>query len=195
MKRILDVFIALLVLFIFLPFGVIIAFLIVIESKGGVFYVQQRIGLFGKPFGLLKFRSMRPNSDQLGQLTVGVSDPRVTAMGLFVRKYKLDEFPQFINVLKGDMSIIGPRPEVKKYVDLYTLEQRKILNVKPGITDYASIEYFDESTLLGASENPEQTYIQEIMPKKLVLNQKYLAHPTVFNDFKIMWLTLKKIIS
>ena len=116
-------------------------------------------------------------------------------MGLFVRKYKLDEFPQFINVLKGDMSIIGPRPEVKKYVDLYTLEQRKILNVKPGITDYASIEYFDESTLLGASENPEQTYIQEIMPKKLVLNQKYLAHPTVFNDLKIMWLTLKKIIS
>jgi len=195
MKRVLDIIIALIVLFLFLPFGIVISFLILLESKGGVFYKQERIGLHGKPFGLLKFRSMRPDSDKLGQLTVGERDPRVTNIGHFIRKYKLDEFPQFINVLIGEMSIIGPRPEVKKYVDLYTNEQRAILNVKPGITDYASIEYFDESRLLGESENPEQTYIQEIMPAKLILNQKYLANPNVLHDFKIMWLTFRKIIS
>jgi lipopolysaccharide/colanic/teichoic acid biosynthesis glycosyltransferase len=195
MKRVLDILIALIVLVVFLPFGVIISLFILVESRGGVFYKQERIGLNGKAFGLLKFRSMRPNADKLGQLTVGERDPRVTNTGHFIRKYKLDEFPQFINVLIGDMSIIGPRPEVKKYVDLYTVEQRAILNVKPGITDYASIEYFDESRLLGESENPEETYIQEIMPSKLLLNKKYLANPNVFHDLKIMWLTFKKIVS
>jgi len=195
MKRALDIIIALIVLFLFLPFGIVISLFILLGSKGGVFYKQERIGLHGKPFGLLKFRSMRPNSEKLGQLTIGERDPRVTNIGHFIRKYKLDEFPQFINVLIGEMSIIGPRPEVKKYVDLYTQEQRAILNVKPGITDYASIEYFDESRLLGESENPEQTYIQEIMPAKLILNQKYLANPNVLHDVKIMWLTFKKIIS
>lgn len=195
MKRVLDILIAFIVLIVFLPIGVIISLFILLESRGGVFYKQERIGLNGKSFGLLKFRSMRPNADKLGQLTVGERDPRVTNTGHFIRKYKLDEFPQFINVLIGDMSIIGPRPEVKKYVDLYTDEQRAILNVKPGITDYASIEYFDESRLLGESENPEETYIQEIMPSKLLLNQKYLANPNVFHDLKIMWLTFKKIIS
>lgn len=195
MKRFLDVFIALIVLFIFLPFGLIISFFIALESRGGVFYVQERIGKKGIPFGLLKFRSMRLNADKLGQLTVGSRDPRVTNMGHFIRKYKLDEFPQFLNVLKGDMSIIGPRPEVKKYVDLYTPEQREVLQVKPGITDYASIEYFEENKLLGESENPEKTYIEEIMPAKLLLNKKYLDNPTFFHDLKIMWLTFKKIIS
>jgi len=195
MKRSLDILISLFVLLVFLPFGIVISFLIILESRGGVFYIQERIGLNGNPFGLLKFRSMRPNADQLGQLTVGERDPRVTNMGQSIRKYKLDEFPQFITVLKGDMSIIGPRPEVKKYVDLYTDEQRAILSVKPGITDYASIEYFDESRLLGESENPENTYIHDIMPAKLVLNQKYLENPSLYHDLKIMWLTFRKIIS
>ena len=195
MKRALDIVIALIILVFFLPLGLLISLLIVLESKGGVFYKQERVGLNGKPFGLLKFRSMRPNADRLGQLTVGDRDPRVTNIGHFIRKYKLDEFPQFINVLIGEMSIIGPRPEVKKYVDLYTIEQRTVLKVKPGITDYASIEYFDESRLLGESENPEQTYVQEIMPAKLILNKKYLDNPTIFHDLKIMWLTFKKIIS
>jgi lipopolysaccharide/colanic/teichoic acid biosynthesis glycosyltransferase len=195
MKRALDIVIALIILVFFLPLGLLISLLIVLETKGGIFYKQERVGLNGKPFGLLKFRSMRPNADRLGQLTVGERDPRVTNIGHFIRKYKLDEFPQFINVLIGDMSIIGPRPEVKKYVDLYSIEQRTILKVKPGITDYASIEYFDESRLLGESENPEQTYVQEIMPAKLILNKKYLDNPTVFHDLKIMWLTFKKIIS
>lgn len=138
---------------------------------------------------------MRLNADKLGKLTVGMRDPRITKIGYFIRKYKLDEFPQFINVLKGDMSIIGPRPEVKEYVDLYTVEQREILNVKPGITDYASIEYFDESRLLGESENPRETYIQEIMPAKLELNKKYLENPTFTHDLRLMWRTFKKMIS
>jgi lipopolysaccharide/colanic/teichoic acid biosynthesis glycosyltransferase len=122
-------------------------------------------------------------------------DARITKTGYFIRKYKLDEFPQFLNVLKGEMSIVGPRPEVEEYTRLYTPEQRKILNVKPGITDYASIEYFDEAKLLGESSNPKETYIHEIMPAKIALNQKYIQNPTLSHDLKIMWLTFRKMIS
>ena len=168
--------------------------LIFLEDRGPIFYRQERIGQFGKPFYLLKFRSMRLNADKDGKLTVGMKDQRITRIGYFIRKYKLDEFPQFINVLKGDMSIVGPRPEVKEYVDLYTPEQQQILNVKPGITDYASLAYFDESRLLRESENPRETYIQEIMPAKLELNKKYLANPTFSHDLKLMWMTFKKMV-
>lgn len=143
---------------------------------------------------MLKFRSMRPDSDKQGKLTVGMRDPRITHSGLFLRKYKLDEFPQFINVLKGEMSIVGPRPEVKEYVDLYTPEQRKILEVKPGITDYASLEYFKENELLGKAADPQKTYIEEIMPAKIHLNMKYLENPGVRQDIKIMWRTFIKMI-
>jgi len=194
-KRLFDILFSLVFLLIFLPFGLIIALFIVLEDKGPVFYKQERIGRFGKPFYLLKFRSMRVNSDKSGKLTVGMRDSRITKTGYFIRKYKLDEFPQFINVLKGDMSIIGPRPEVKEYVDLYTPEQRKILDVRPGITDYASIEYFDEARLLGLSPDPRETYIREIMPAKLELNKKYLADPTFSHDLKLMWLTFRKMIN
>ena len=194
-KRLFDILVSLCVIGVFSPFGLIITFFILLESRGGVFYRQQRIGKKGKTFGLLKFRTMRPNSDKLGQLTVGMRDPRITKVGYLLRKYKLDEFPQFLNVLFGQMSIVGPRPEVKKYVDLYTTEQRKVLDVKPGITDYASIEYFDENKILGQSENPEETYIKEIMPAKLKLNNKYLVNPTLLHDVKIMWLTFKKVLS
>ncbi len=138
---------------------------------------------------------MKPNSDKLGQLTVGMRDPRITKIGYFLRKFKIDEFPQFINVLKGDMSIVGPRPEVQEYVDLYSLEQKKILNVKPGITDIASLEYFDENRILGESQSPRETYINEIMPHKLKLNAKYLENPTLFQDIKIIFKTAKKILS
>jgi len=143
---------------------------------------------------LLKFRTMKPNSDKLGQLTVGMRDPRITKIGYFLRKTKMDEFPQFINVIKGEMSIVGPRPEVQEYVDLYTEEQRKILSIKPGITDYASLEFFEENRILGESENPRETYIHEIMPAKLLLNEKYLAKPTVRHDIQIMWKTFRKMI-
>lgn len=193
-KRIFDITLSLILLSIFLPFGLLISTWILIESSGGVFYKQVRIGHKGIPFKMFKFRSMRQNSDKLGQLTVGMRDPRITRSGYFIRKYKLDEFPQFINVLKGDMSIVGPRPEVKEFVDLYTDEQRKILNVKPGITDYASLEYFKENELLGLSDDPRKTYVEEIMPAKIELNMKYIQHPGLLNDIKIMWRTFLKIV-
>jgi lipopolysaccharide/colanic/teichoic acid biosynthesis glycosyltransferase len=195
MKRVFDVFFSTIILLFFFPFGLILSIFILLESRGGVFYRQERMGKNGVPFKLLKFRSMRQNADKQGKLTVGMKDARITKTGYFIRKYKLDEFPQFINVLKGDMSIVGPRPEVKEYVDLYTAEQREILNVKPGITDLASLEYFDENRLLGESNDPHATYINEIMPAKITLNKRYLANPTLSNDLKIMWMTFKKMIA
>lgn len=194
MKRIFDLFVSITILLFFLPFGIVISILIVVGSRGGIFYRQQRVGKNGVEFGLLKFRTMKPNSDKLGQLTVGMRDPRITKIGYFLRKTKMDEFPQFINVIKGEMSIVGPRPEVQEYVDLYTEEQRKILSIKPGITDYASLEFFEENRILGESENPRETYIREIMPAKLSLNKKYLTNPTVGHDIQIMWKTFRKMI-
>jgi len=194
LKRIFDLVFSSIILIVFAPFGLLISILILTSSKGGVFYIQQRIGKQEKPFGLFKFRTMRPNSDKLGQLTVGMRDPRITSIGYFLRKYKLDEFPQFINVLKGDMSIVGPRPEVKEYVDLYSYQQKQVLEVKPGITDLASLHYFDENRLLGEAENPRETYIHVIMPAKLDLNMKYIKNPSIFHDIQIMWKTFIKII-
>lgn len=194
MKRFFDLCVSLTILVIFFPFGVIISMLILLESRGGIFYRQQRVGRNGIEFSLLKFRTMNPDSDKLGQLTVGMRDPRITRIGYFLRKTKLDEFPQFINVILGQMSIVGPRPEVREYVDLYSDAQLKILSVKPGITDYASLEYFDESRILGESENPQATYIQEIMPAKLKLNEKYLNDPSIWKDLHVMWCTFKKMI-
>lgn len=195
MKRLFDIIVSIIILILFLPFGVLIALWITFESKGGPFYFQERIGRNGIPFKLWKFRSMRKNSDLVGKLTVGMKDPRITRSGVFIRKYKLDEFPQFINVLKGEMSIVGPRPEVSEYVNLYNEEQRLILKVKPGITDIASLEYFRENELLGKSSDPQKTYIEEIMPAKIELNKKYIANPTLGNDLIIMWKTFLKIIS
>ncbi len=195
MKRLFDIFISILALAIFFPFGIIIALLIVLESRGGVFYIQRRVGRFGNHFGLLKFRTMRKNADKAGKLTVGMRDSRITKVGYFLRKSKLDEFPQFVNVLAGQMSIVGPRPEVQEYVDHYNEEQMEILNVRPGITDYASLEYFRENELLGKSNDPQRTYIEEIMPAKIELNKKYLARPTIGHDLQIMWKTFLKIVS
>lgn len=194
MKRIFDLFVSISILAIFLPVGIVISILIVSGSSGGIFYRQQRVGKNGKNFWLLKFRTMKPNSDKLGQLTVGMRDPRITKIGYFLRKTKMDEFPQFLNVIRGEMSIVGPRPEVQEYVDLYTDVQKRILNIKPGITDYASLEYFEENRILGESENPRETYIHEIMPAKLLLNEKYIANPTVSHDIQIMWKTFRKMI-
>ena len=194
MKRIFDILVSFIILLCFLPFGILVSIAILFESRGGVFYFQERIGKNGIPFKLWKFRSMRKNADKDGKLTVGMRDPRITQSGIFIRKYKLDEFPQFINVLKGEMSIVGPRPEVKEYVDLYSETQREVLNVKPGITDLASLEYFKENELLGQSSDPEKTYIEEIMPAKIELNKKYIANPTLGADIKIMWQTFLKII-
>ncbi len=195
MKRIFDIIVSLVILLIFLPFGILIGLWIALESKGGVFYRQERIGKNGVPFYMLKLRSMNVNADKEGKLTVGMRDPRITNSGAFIRKFKLDEFPQFINVLKGEMSIVGPRPEVKEYVALYTDDQRKILSVLPGITDYASIEYFKENELLGNSSDPVQTYVNEIMPAKIELNKKYLSNPGLSQDLRIMWKTFLRMTS
>ncbi len=175
------------------PFFILIAIAIVIESKGGVFYKQVRVGKNNLDFKLFKFRTMRPNSEKLGLLTVGGRDPRVTIVGYYLRKYKLDELPQLLNVILGDMSLVGPRPEVRKYVDLYNQEQKKVLMVKPGITDYASILYSKENELLATAENPEALYINEIMPHKLKLNMQYINNPGIITDLKIIFKTIIKI--
>jgi lipopolysaccharide/colanic/teichoic acid biosynthesis glycosyltransferase len=190
MLRIFDFFFSLVGLIILSPLFILLAICIKIDSKGPVFYSQKRVGYLGKEFKLFKFRSMRPDSDKLGLLTVGGRDPRVTKSGYFIRKYKLDELPQLINVLFGEMSLVGPRPEVKKYVDLYTVEQLKVLNVRPGITDLASILFKNENELLAKSYNPEKTYIEEIMPVKLELNMKFINSPTVGNYIKTILKTI-----
>jgi lipopolysaccharide/colanic/teichoic acid biosynthesis glycosyltransferase len=193
MKRVFDILFALIVLICFLPIGILLSLWILLESRGGVFFSQNRVGKDGVSFQLLKFRSMHVNAEAQGRITVGSRDSRITKSGYYLRKYKLDEFPQFINVLKGEMSIVGPRPEVREYVDLYTESQRKILQVKPGITDLASLAYFHENELLAKSDNPQQTYIQEVMPEKIRLNEKYLANPSLSQDLVIICKTFAKI--
>lgn len=194
LKRLFDIFFSFIGLLFLLPFFIVIAFLILIDSRGGIFYQQIRVGKNGKDFGLYKFRTMKPDSDKKGLLTVGGRDPRITSIGYYLRKYKLDELPQLINVFMGEMSLVGPRPEVRKYVDLYNEEQQRVLLVQPGITDFASIEYFNENELLGKSDNPEETYINEVMPNKLKLNLKYINEFSIATDFKIIFKTIGKIV-
>ena len=184
MKRLFDIISSFIFLVLFLPFFLILSFIIIIDSKGGVFFRQQRVGMNGKEFWLLKFRSMGKNADKKGLLTVGSKDSRVTKAGYFLRKYKLDELPQLLNVLLGDMSIVGPRPEVRKYVNLYNNEQLKVLSVRPGLTDYASIDYINESDILVQSADPELAYINEIMPAKLKLNLKYIETRSFSKDIQ-----------
>ena len=193
LKRIFDITLSLFGLIILLPFMLIIAILIKIDSKGPVFFKQIRVTKNGKEFKIFKYRTMRVGSDKYSQITVG-KDGRITKIGSFLRKYKLDEIPQLINVLIGDMSLVGPRPEVPKYVALYTEEQREILKVRAGITDYASIEFSDENDLLASEEDPEKAYIEKIMPKKIELNKKYLSEISILTDIKIILLTIKKIL-
>ena len=194
MIRFFDFILSLVGLVVLAPIFIVLAIWIKIDSKGPVFYKQVRVGQNGIDFGLFKFRSMVVDADKKGLITVGGRDPRITRSGYFIRKYKLDELPQLINVLLGDMSLVGPRPEVRKYVELYTDEQQKVLSVKPGITDYASIEYMDENEILGKSTDPEKTYIEEIMPEKIKYNMKYIKNRSLIEYFKIIFLTVLKII-
>ena len=195
MIRFFDILFSAIGLILLSPLFLIFWLLIKLGSKGPGFFIQERIGKDGKPFGLYKFRSMRTDSENEGLITIGTHDHRITRIGHFIRKYKFDELPQLLNVLKGDMSLVGPRPEVKKYVDLYTDEQRKVLDVKPGITDYASIEYVNENELLGNAEDPDRVYIEQVMPNKLKLNMKYIQNKSLKEYFKIIFLTLKSIAS
>ncbi len=193
MTRAFDIVLSALGLTVLSPLFLLVYLAIRLESKGGGFYAQERIGKDGKPFKLYKFRSMRTGSDRGGLLTVGQKDPRVTRMGYYLRKSKIDELPQLWNVLKGDMSLVGPRPEVRKYVALYTPSQRKVLSVRPGITDWASIEYADEDTILGQSKDVDKTYVEEIMPRKIQLNMRYIDHHTVGEYLRIIAKTIQKI--
>lgn len=192
--RLLDIVLSLLGLLFLLPIFVILAVWIKFDSQGSIFFRQIRVGKEGRNFRIYKFRTMIVNAEKMGIITIGERDPRITNSGYFLRKYKLDELPQFINVLKGEMSFVGPRPEVRKYVEMYNQEQLKILTVKPGITDYASIEYINEDEILGKSLDPEKTYIEEIMPQKIKYNMKYINNKTVIEYFKIIFLTIIKII-
>ena len=193
MKRIIDIFASAFMLILVFPFGLVIALLIACDSRGGVFYRQSRVGRYNRDFTLYKFRTMRTDADRLGLLTVGARDPRVTRVGYYLRKYKIDELPQLLNILLGDMSFVGPRPEVRKYVDLYNNEQKKVLSVRPGLTDYASIAYINENEILEKANDKEQTYINEIMPEKIKLNMKFIQNPSLYQYFKIIFLTIKSI--
>mgnify|MGYP000502831114 CR=1 FL=1 len=194
MKRIFDLFFSFLGILFLLPIYIIIAILIKIDSNGDILYKQERIGKNGIPFYVLKYRTMIPNAFSKGALTVGSRDPRVTNIGFYLRKYKLDELPQLFNVFLGEMSFVGPRPEVREYTDLYDQNQKKVLSVKPGITDYASIKYRNENDLLANSNDPEKLYIEEIMPNKLELNLQYINNNNVFKDIEIIFSTFYTII-
>ena len=193
-KRIFDCLFSSIGLIIISPIFMLLSLLIALDSQGGIFYKQVRIGKNMRPFKLFKFRTMYANSDKKGLLTVGDNDNRITRVGYYLRKYKLDELPQLINVLIGEMSFVGPRPEVEKYVKLYNNEQQKVLSVKPGITDWASIRYVNESELLARSSEPEKTYINEIMPAKLAINLEYVKQNNLLIDIKIILHTFKAIL-
>ncbi|HXP48920.1 MAG TPA: sugar transferase [Bacteroidia bacterium] len=193
-KRLFDIIVSLIGIVILSPFLILIAFLVMIDSRGGVLYKQVRVGKDMKEFKLFKFRTMFFDSDKKGLLTVGMRDNRITRMGYYLRKYKLDELPQLFNVLIGDMSMVGPRPEVAKYVAMYTDEQKKVLSIKPGITDYASIVYSNENEILANAENPEDIYINKIMPSKLKLNLKYIDEMGLGTDLGIILKTIGKIL-
>jgi lipopolysaccharide/colanic/teichoic acid biosynthesis glycosyltransferase len=195
LKRIFDLVFSFVWLIILSPVFILIAIIIKSGSKGPVFYKQVRVGLNNKDFNIYKFRTMYTGSDKKGLLTVGGNDNRITKAGLTLRKYKLDEIPQLINVFNGTMSFVGPRPEVRKYVNLYSNEQKKILTVKPGITDPASIAYSNENELLLHAADPEKEYIEHIMPEKLRLNLDYINNNNLFYDLKMIFQTIRKIIS
>ena len=192
-KRLFDIVSSGIGLLCLAPVFVVMAIWIKLDSRGPVFYRQTRVGRYGGDFRIFKFRSMRVGSDKGRQITVGERDPRITRFGYFIRRYKIDELPQLINVFLGDMSIVGPRPEVRKYVDLYSEEQRKVFQVRPGITDLASIKYRNENELLSQVDDPDTYYIDVIMPDKLAINLEYIRHQSFMGDIKIIFNTLFKI--
>ena len=194
MKRLFDIVASGCGLILLSPIFIVLSIWIKLDSKGPVFYKQVRVGRGNKDFYLYKFRSMRVGADKAGLITVGGRDPRVTRSGYYIRKYKLDELPQLINVIKGDMSLVGPRPEVRKYVDMYTPEQMHVLDVRPGITDMASIRYRNENELLEKAEDPDKYYIEVIMPDKLGINLEYVANHSFRYDMKLIFSTFLAII-
>ncbi len=194
MKRLFDMLASGIGLIVLSPLFLILAVWIKLDSKGPVFYKQVRVGRGNKDFYLYKFRSMRVGADKKGLITVGGRDSRVTRSGYYIRKYKFDELPQLINVFQGDMSLVGPRPEVRKYVDMYTPEQMEVLTIRPGITDMASICYRNENELLAQVDDPEKYYIEVVMPDKLRINLEYVHSHSFLNDIKLIFKTFKAIV-
>jgi lipopolysaccharide/colanic/teichoic acid biosynthesis glycosyltransferase len=193
LKRTFDIVFAAVLVVLLSPLLLVFALAVALTSPGGAFFRQVRVGMGGREFKLMKFRSMRPGSEAKGQLTIGGRDPRITGVGYFLRKTKLDELPQLWNVLTGDMSVVGPRPEVPKYVALYTAEQRRVLSVRPGITGMASLDYIDENELLARATDPEQAYINEVMPAKLALDLRYVREQSFLLDLRIILTTVGKV--
>jgi len=193
-KRLFDIIFSFLGLIIISPFLLIIALLIKIDSRGPVFYRGERIGQFGKPFRIFKFRTMVENADKIGGPSTASDDPRLTRIGNFLKKYQIDELPQLINVLKGDMSLVGPRPEVKIYVDMMTEEEKRaILSVPQGMTDNASLWDFHEGEILKGSPDPERAYWEKIRPEKIRLQMEYVKNRSFLLDFKLIIKTISKI--
>jgi len=195
LKRVFDILFSLLVLIFISPFFIIVAIFIKFTSKGPVFYRQVRVGKNGIDFRIFKFRTMFTDSDKGSLITVGGRDKRITSLGYWLRRYKLDELPQFLNVLVGEMSIVGPRPEVRRYVEMYNKEQFQVLTVQPGITDYASIKFSNESELLALADDAETEYVNNIMPVKLQLNLEYIRKRSFAEDLKIIIQTVGKIVT
>lgn len=195
MKRLFDILASGLGLLCLSPLFAILAIWIKADSRGPVFYRQVRVGRGNRDFRIFKFRSMRPDSDKGRLITVGGHDPRVTRSGYYIRKYKLDELPQLINVFIGDMSLVGPRPEVRRYVDMYSPEQMRVLDVRPGITSLASIRYRNENEILAAPDDPDRTYIEKVMPDKLAIDLEYVADASLINDIRLIFSTFREIIT
>jgi lipopolysaccharide/colanic/teichoic acid biosynthesis glycosyltransferase len=194
--RAFDIFFSLCGLIVLSPFLLIVAVLIVIDSRGEVIFRQPRVGKNNKDFILYKFRTMHTDADRHGLITVGMRDPRVTDVGVWLRRFKLDELPQLVNVLKGEMSLVGPRPEVRRYAELYSpAHQTIVFSVKPGITDIASIEYSKENELLSSVEDPEHFYVNEVLPSKVRLNLIFIENPTFSNYLRIILRTIGKLFT
>ncbi|GAL65014.1 sugar transferase [Algibacter lectus] len=193
-KRTFDVVFSLLGLIFLSPILLLLAIFIKIDSKGPVFFVQGRVGKNNCDFNIFKFRTMKIQSQQKGLLTLGNHDSRITKVGYFLRRYKIDEFPQLINILKGDMSFVGPRPELRYYINFYSEDDMKIFQVRPGITGLASLKYRNEVELLKASKNPEELFIKTIIPDKLKFNKEYIIRRNFFFDLKLIGLTIIKVI-
>ena len=194
MIRLLDFIFSLIGIIFLMPFFILVSLLIKLNSLGPLIYKQSRVGINNIDFYVFKFRTMYVNSDKLCLLTVGGRDSRITSVGYYFRKFKLDELPQLFNVLIGEMSIVGPRPEVRKYVDLYTEQQKMVLKIRPGITDWASIKYKDENTILEKSIDPETDYINIILPDKIKYNLIFIEKNNVIEYLKIIFATIWKII-
>lgn len=194
LKRTFDVVASGLGLIVLSPLFVVLAVWIKADSRGPIFYRQVRVGRHNRDFRLYKFRSMRPDSDKKGLITVGGHDPRVTRSGYYIRKYKLDELPQLINVFLGDMSLVGPRPEVRKYVDMYTPGQMRVLDVRPGITSLASIRYRNENDILAKASDPDRAYVTQVMPDKIAIDLEYVPKASLLTDIRLIFMTFKEII-